>query len=341
MAKVRDAVDNGYDGMRYGGMTAWLKNDDDRRAFTRYEEKLDAAIASHRVLALCSHCLDDCDVADLLEILPSHGLAIAKRDGLWKLIDPAVRKRSETDHKRVEEALRKSETKFRGIAERSLDAIFITDVEGAVTYISPAVEKILQYQPEEMIGRNFVSFLVEEESPQVSQALLKHMKRRRGELFETTVLRKDGSRAILEINASYVVEHKKIIGAQGILRNITERKQAQKGKSTAQKEAAEAANRAKSEFLANMSHEIRTPMTSILGFADLLMTPDLSPQERQEFVETIRRNGKALLELIGEILDLSERSKPKRCRWSPAIAPSSRWSKTSFPRCGCRRWTRD
>jgi len=71
------------------------------------------------------------------------------------------------------------------------------------------------------------------------------------------------------------------------------------------KEAADRANMAKGEFLAMMSHEIRTPMNAVLGYTDLLAQTQVDAQQR-EWLGIVNRSGKALLELINNILDYSK-----------------------------------
>jgi PAS domain S-box-containing protein len=70
--------------------------------------------------------------------------------------------------------------------------------------------------------------------------------------------------------------------------------------------AAEQASVAKSNFLANMSHEIRTPMAAILGYADLMLDPNRPPGAWRNDLQSIRRNGQHLLQVINDVLDLSK-----------------------------------
>lgn len=77
----------------------------------------------------------------------------------------------------------------------------------------------------------------------------------------------------------------------------------------AEKERAEAANRAKSEFLANMSHELRTPLNAILGFSEILQNQMFGPlgsDKYDEYSHDIHDSGKHLLNVINDILDMSK-----------------------------------
>ncbi|HEX9047660.1 MAG TPA: response regulator, partial [Verrucomicrobiae bacterium] len=98
-----------------------------------------------------------------------------------------------------------------------------------------------------------------------------------------------------------------IVGTFGISHDITARREAEKAMRDA-RDVAEQANRTKSQFLANMSHELRTPLNSVIGFAGILLknrAGNLKPSDLN-FLERIQANGKHLLVLINEILDLSK-----------------------------------
>jgi len=89
-----------------------------------------------------------------------------------------------------------------------------------------------------------------------------------------------------------------------VLRDANAQQQRQIAEQARIEGALEAALQAKSSFLANMSHEIRTPMNGVLGFADLLLHGELTP-EQQRYAQLIVDSGKAMMRLLNDILDIS------------------------------------
>jgi signal transduction histidine kinase/CheY-like chemotaxis protein len=124
------------------------------------------------------------------------------------------------------------------------------------------------------------------------------------EKYEVEIVRKDGSRATLEVFTQPVLDDGVPVGRQGIARDVTERNRVAEELRRA-KEAAEEANRAKSEFLANVSHEIRTPLNGILGAAELALDTELSGDQR-EYLNMVRSSADALLGVINDVLDFSK-----------------------------------
>ncbi len=131
-----------------------------------------------------------------------------------------------TERHTAREALLESEQRFRGIAERSIDAIFALDADGKFTYASPAIKSIGGYKPDEVIGRSYQEIIESDDIP-VARAMFDRLANGESvENIELQVVKKSGSAITVEINASPISKNGKMIGFQGMVRDITERKRA-------------------------------------------------------------------------------------------------------------------
>ena len=132
-----------------------------------------------------------------------------------------------TERKHAEEALRESEEKYRGLADRSFDMIFMTDARGFIKYLSPASERIFGYKPQEMVGKHFANFLLESEIPKATKRFTEKLQGKKLDVLYLEAKKKDGSRVFIELNSSLVIQDGKISGTQGIIKDVTERRKAE------------------------------------------------------------------------------------------------------------------
>lgn len=215
----------------------------------------------------------------------------------------------ETERVRAEQDLKASEARTRGIFETSLDCIIITDENGDIVEFNRAAERTFGYLRREVVGKNMVELLFDEDDRGRSRDNLDRYASSReegsliGRRLETPLRKKHGERFIAEM-AMQPIPLGETVQFATVLHDITRRKQDEEALKQA-KEQAESANQAKSAFLANMSHEIRTPMNAIIGMTGLVLDTELEP-EQLSHLRIVQDSAESLLALINDILDFSK-----------------------------------
>ena len=131
------------------------------------------------------------------------------------------------ERERAEVALRESEERYRELFENAKDAIYVHDLEGTYLKINRAAERLSGYTREEIVGHNFVEFLAPEHIRFVRNSFCAKLAQQGETSYEVDVIAKDGRRVPVEVSSRAIYENGKIVGVQGMARDITERKLAQ------------------------------------------------------------------------------------------------------------------
>ena len=211
----KEAVERGFDGLRLAGNTFWLREKDWRK-FVDYEAMANKMISSSRMIAICSYHLDKCSAIEVIDVVSNHQLALIKRRGRWEIIESSERKR-------VEEALRESEEKYRLVVENANEAIVVVQ-DGMIKFVNPKTTEISGYSEEELTSRPFPEFIHLDDREMVIE---RHLKRLKGDriphVYPFRIVAKNGDTRWLEINAVQIIWEGKP-ATLNFLNDITEKR---------------------------------------------------------------------------------------------------------------------
>jgi PAS domain S-box-containing protein len=230
----------------------------------------------------------------LLIILVVHGAAQRRKYTL-----------QQTQKRAAEKAVRASEAQFRGLFDNVLEGVYQTSPDGAILAANPAFVKMLGYGSEaELAAAHNANLLYanSDERKAITTRLNQDGVLRNKELL---LRRKDGTAFTALLSARPVRDAEgSLLYYQGMLTDITDRKQFEQELARARDEAIQA-SRFKSELLANVSHEIRTPMNGVVGMTGLLLDTPLTSEQR-EYAHAVKQSASFLLQIINDILDFSK-----------------------------------
>ncbi|MEX0790590.1 MAG: ATP-binding protein, partial [Actinomycetota bacterium] len=239
------------------------------------------------------------------------GFAVAA--GLLVVINRRA-KREKSSERRLGEESRRAEAMFQGLLESAPDAIVVMGSDGLIKLVNRQTEVLFGYDRDELQGQPVEQLIPERlaaHHPKLRDGYFSVPSvRAMGAGLELAARRKDGSEFPVDISLSPLETEEGVLVSAAV-RDVTERKRAEaelrdrEDQLAAARDEALEASRLKSQFLANMSHEIRTPMNGVLGMAELILTGDLPPAQRDRMIN-LKESGHSLLTIINDILDFSK-----------------------------------
>ncbi len=211
------------------------------------------------------------------------------------------------DHEVVREQVEASEARQRAILGTMHDGHVLIDEEGVIHAFNEAASSIFGYSEGDVVAGPISQLSAQDEPGPGANPFERYFNPASGvtmsAIREVRGRRRDGEHFPMDLSISRFEVGEKT-WFSGIVRDISERKEAEGRLRDARREA-EAALVAKSEFLATMSHEIRTPMNGVIGLTEVLLDSDLDAEQRDHAM-MLRTSGRALLAIIDDILDFSK-----------------------------------
>ena len=206
-----------------------------------------------------------------------------------------------------EKILKESEEKFKLLANNIPATVYLIkeDESRNIVFINDEIEVLTGYSKQEILNSEFHIYNLyhPEDKKNAIKIIQKALKEKKPYKVSCRIIRKDGGIVWIEEYGEGILKDGKVEYLEGVLIDITERKQAEKA--VIEKELAESSNKSKSEFLANMSHEIRTPLNGIIGFSQLLLNTDIDMLQK-EYLLTVNQSAESLLDIVNDILDISK-----------------------------------